>query len=119
VNIVQIGAVFGVVASTDAPANPLLLTAAVLLAEAMFAGLALAAADFSNSPEHAQYMATPVFLLATAAAVWSQATDTGLLPLGNASSTSGVGGEGWRGSLPVVASELGQLEGVDIWHRLL
>jgi ABC-2 type transport system permease protein len=77
VNIVQIGAVFGVVASTDAPANPVLLTAAVLLAEAMFAGLALATAGFSNSPEHAQYTATPIFLLATAVAVWSQATGVG------------------------------------------
>jgi ABC-2 type transport system permease protein len=77
VNIVQVGVVFGVLASTDAPADPLLLIVAVLLAEAMFAGLALATAGFSNSPEHAQYTTAPVFLVAGAAAMWFQATGIG------------------------------------------
>lgn len=77
VNVVQIGAVFGLLAANGAPANPLLLTVAVLLAEAMFAGLALATACFSNSPEHAQYTTMPVFLTAAAAGVWFQATEIG------------------------------------------
>lgn len=74
VNIVQVGVILGVLASTTAPANPPLLIVTVLLAEAMFTGLALATAGFSNSPEHAQYVTAPLFLLAGAAALWFQAT---------------------------------------------
>ena len=77
VNLVQIGVVFGILAATDTPANPLLLAVAVLLAEAMFTGLALATAGFTNSPEHAQYTTAPVFLATAAAAFWSQATGLG------------------------------------------
>lgn len=77
VNIVQVAVVYGMLASKNAPTNPLLLIAAVLLAETMFAGLALATAGFSNSPEHAQYMTTPIFLVATATAVWFQAPTLG------------------------------------------
>jgi ABC-2 type transport system permease protein len=77
VNIVQVAVVYGMLASKDAPADPLLLFLGVLLAETMFAGLALATAGFSNSPEHAQYMTTPIFLVATAAAVWFQAPTLG------------------------------------------
>ncbi|MBS2536059.1 ABC transporter permease [Catenulispora sp. NF23] len=77
VNIVQIGVVFAILAATDAPADPLLLAVAVILAEAMFTGLALATAGFTNSPEHAQYTTAPVFLVTLAAAVWFQVTSLG------------------------------------------
>ena len=73
VNIVQVAVVLGTLASADAPANPPLLIAAILIAEAMFAGLALATAGFSTSPEHAQYMTTPIFFTAIVAAILSQA----------------------------------------------
>ncbi|MEY9890478.1 ABC-2 type transport system permease protein [Catenulispora sp. MAP12-49] len=76
VNAVQLAIVLGALASADAPANPVLLIVAVLIAEAMFTGLALATAGFSTSPEHAQYTTMPVFLTATVAAVWFEATGT-------------------------------------------
>ena len=77
VNVVQIGVVLGMLASAGAPANPLLLVVAVMLTEAMFAGLALATAGFTNSPEHAQYTTAPLFMAAVAAAVWFQAPSLG------------------------------------------
>lgn len=77
VNLVQLGVIFGVLASTARPADPLLLVLAVLLAEAMFIAMALATAAFSNSPEHAQYTTTPLFVAATGAAVWFQAPSLG------------------------------------------
>lgn len=76
VNVVQLAIVLGVLASADAPADPLLLILAIVIAQAMFAGLALATAGLSTSPEHAQYTTMPVFLAATAAAIWFQATGT-------------------------------------------
>lgn len=76
VNTGQLAIVLGALASADAPANPLLLLLAIVIAQAMFAGLALATAGFSTSPEHAQYTTMPIFLSATAAAVWFQATGT-------------------------------------------
>jgi ABC-2 type transport system permease protein len=76
VNAVQLAVVLGVLASADAPANPLLLLLAIVIAQAMFAGLALATAGLSTSPEHAQYTTMPIFLAATAAAIWFQATGT-------------------------------------------
>jgi ABC-2 type transport system permease protein len=74
VNMVQIAIVLGVLASTDAPADLPLLIVAIAIAEAMFAGLALATAGFSASPEHAQYTTMPVFFVATGAAIWIQTT---------------------------------------------
>ncbi|GAA1960238.1 ABC transporter permease [Catenulispora subtropica] len=76
VNLVQLAIVLGVLAYADVPSNPLLLVAAIVIAQAMFAGLALATAGLSASPEHAQYTTAPIFLVATAAAVWFQATGT-------------------------------------------
>ncbi|GAA2023573.1 ABC transporter permease [Catenulispora yoronensis] len=77
VSMAQIGVVFGVLGSSDPPANPLLLIVAILLSEAMFASLALTTAGFSNSPEHAQYTTAPIFLVSTGAAVWFQAKSLG------------------------------------------
>jgi ABC-2 type transport system permease protein len=76
VNVVQLTIVLGVLASTDAPTNPLLLIPAIAITEAMFTGLALATAGFSTSPEHAQYTTMPILLVATASAIWYQATGT-------------------------------------------
>lgn len=77
VNVVQIAVVLGVLASSDAPANLPLLIVAIAIAEAMFAGLALATAGFSASPEHAQYTTMPVFFTAAGAAVWVQTSGAG------------------------------------------
>ena len=76
VNIVQVGVMLGVLASTTHPPIRLLLIVTVLLAEAMFTGLALATAGFSNSPEHAQYITTPLFLAGHRRSLWFQATGT-------------------------------------------
>lgn len=73
VNIAQIAIVLGVLASHGAPANPALLIAAIVIAEAMFTGLALATAGFTASPEQAQYTTIPIFFTALAAAILSQA----------------------------------------------
>lgn len=72
VNIVQIAIVLGVLASHGAPANPALLVVAIVIAEAMFTGLALATAGFTGSPEQAQYTTIPIFFTAVAAAILSQ-----------------------------------------------
>jgi ABC-2 type transport system permease protein len=77
VNVAQIAVVLGVLASTDAPADLPLLIVAIAIAEAMFAGLALATAGFSASPEHAQYTTMPVFFAATGAAIWVQTSGVG------------------------------------------
>jgi len=74
VNLAQIAIVLGMLASASGtPANPALLIAAIAIAEAMFTGLALGTAGFTASPEQAQYTTVPIFLTATAAAVWAQA----------------------------------------------
>ena len=73
VNIAQIAVVLGILASHGAPANPALLIAAIVIAEAMFTGLAFATAGFTASPEQAQYTTIPIFFAATAAAILSQA----------------------------------------------
>ena len=77
VNIAQIAIVLGILAAHGAPSNPVLLIAAIVIAEAMFTGLALATAGFTASPEQAQYTTIPIFFAATAAAVLSQAPGFG------------------------------------------
>ena len=59
-----------------APANPWLLVIVVLLAEAMFAGFALATSGVTNSPEHAQVTTLPLFFLAIGAPIWVAITGT-------------------------------------------
>lgn len=76
VNLLQLAIVLGALASAGAPADPLLLIVAIVIAQAMFAGLAVATAGFSSSPEHAQYTTMPIFLTATVVAVWFEATGT-------------------------------------------
>ena len=77
VNVLQIVIVLGILAPADAPADLPLLIVAIAIAEAMFAGLALATAGFSASPEHAQYTTMPVFFTATGAAIWVQTAGVG------------------------------------------
>ena len=98
VNAAQLAFVLGVLASSDAPANPLLLILAIVIAQAMFAGLAMATAGFSTSPEHAQYTTMPIFLAATAAAVWFQATGTdGLIAVKRALPGGALVATAWNG----------------------
>ena len=73
VNIAQIALVLAPLASHGAPADPALLIAAIVIAQAMFTGLALATAGFTASPEQAQYTTMPIFFTATAAAILGQA----------------------------------------------
>lgn len=73
VNLAQIAIALAILAFTGTPANPALLIVAIAIAEAMFTGLALATAGFTASPEQAQYTTMPIFLIATAAAIWAQA----------------------------------------------
>ncbi|HTJ69444.1 MAG TPA: ABC transporter permease [Actinospica sp.] len=73
VNIAQIAVALGILASQSAPANLPLVIAAIVLAEAMFTGLALATAGLTASPEQAQYTTIPIFFAALAGAILSQA----------------------------------------------
>ena len=74
VSLAQLAIVLGVLAVQVPPVHAGLLIVAVLLAEAMFAGLALATAGFSTSPEHAQYTTLPLFFLTLGVAIWFQLT---------------------------------------------
>ncbi|WP_423919510.1 ABC transporter permease [Frigoribacterium sp. 2-23] len=74
VSLAQLAIVLGVLAAQEPPVHAWLLIVAVLLAEAMFVGLALATAGFSTSPEHAQYTTLPLFFLTLGTAIWFQLT---------------------------------------------
>ncbi|PRY69485.1 ABC-2 type transport system permease protein [Glaciihabitans tibetensis] len=81
VSVIQIALVLSVLSfTTSAPENGLLLVLAVLLAEAMFVGFALATAGVTNSPEHAQVTTLPLFFLTLGAAYWTMYTGTEELP---------------------------------------
>lgn len=70
VSVAQLVIVLGVLALREPPVHPGLLIVAVLIAEAMFAGFALATAGFSTSPEHAQYTTMPLYLITLGVAIW-------------------------------------------------
>jgi len=74
VSVAQLVVVLGVLGVQRAPAHAGLLVVAVLIAEAMFVGAALATAGVTTSPEHAQYTTLPFFLLALGAGIWFQLT---------------------------------------------
>jgi ABC-2 type transport system permease protein len=74
VSVAQLAVVLGVLSTQAAPVHAWLLVVAVLIAEAMFVGLALATSAFSTSPEHAQYTTLPVFFLTLGVAIWFQVT---------------------------------------------
>lgn len=72
ISIVQVTAILVAlsVSTGPAPAQPLLVALGIVLAEIMFAGLALATAGVTNSPEHAQVTTLPVFFASMGAAFW-------------------------------------------------
>ena len=74
VTIAQLVVVVGVLAARDVPAHPVLVAVALLAAEAMFLGLALATSAVTTSAEHAQYTTLPVFFAAVGVVVWLQLT---------------------------------------------
>ena len=74
VSLAQLLIVLAVLSTRAAPEHVWLLVVAVLLAEAMFVGLALATAGFSTSPEHAQYTTLPLFFVTLGVAIWFQVT---------------------------------------------
>jgi ABC-2 type transport system permease protein len=77
VSVVQVALVLTVLSVTaGAPANAALLILAILLAEVMFAGFALATAGVTNSPEHAQVTTLPLFFLTVGIAMWVLFTGT-------------------------------------------
>jgi ABC-2 type transport system permease protein len=81
VSVVQIALVLAVLAFTSSmPENALLLVLAVLLAEAMFVGFALATAGITNSPEHAQVTTLPLFFITLGVAYWTMFTGMEDLP---------------------------------------
>lgn len=70
VSVAQLAIVLGVLSLREPPVHAALLVAAVVIAEAMFAGFALATAGFSTSPEHAQYTTMPLYLVTLGVAIW-------------------------------------------------
>ena len=81
VSIIQVVIVLGVLAVTAAPPDhPWLVALAVLAAEVMFAGFALATASVTNSPEHAQVTTLPIAAVTIGSAIW--VINTGLGELG-------------------------------------
>lgn len=72
ISIVQVGAILAILAATadDKPQSVWLVILGVLLAEVMFAGLALATAGITNSPEHAQVTTLPLFFAALGTSIW-------------------------------------------------
>jgi ABC-2 type transport system permease protein len=72
VSVVQVAVILVALAVTSgtAPTSPLLVALAVVLAEIMFAGLALATAGVTNSPEHAQVTTLPLFFASVGTAFW-------------------------------------------------
>jgi len=77
INIVQVAVVLTVLSITESvPENILLLALAVILAEVMFAGFALATAGITTSPEHAQVTTLPLFFITIGVAVWVLFTGT-------------------------------------------
>jgi ABC-2 type transport system permease protein len=101
-------AVLSVVA--DPPADPLLLSAAVLATVVMMIGLALATAGVTNSPEHAQVTTLPVLVGVLAIAGWVGFTGTEDLTLVKRLLPGGSAAElvvnAWNGTASVADSLL-------------
>jgi len=72
ISIVQVGAILAILAVTadEKPQSIALVILGVLLAEVMFAGLALATAGITNSPEHAQVTTLPLFFATLGVSMW-------------------------------------------------
>jgi ABC-2 type transport system permease protein len=78
VSVVQVAIVLTILGFTaeEPPADVGLVVLAVLLAEVMFTGFALATAGFTNSPEHAQVTTLPLFFVSLGVASWVVFTGT-------------------------------------------
>lgn len=72
VSLIQVTIVLVALAVTgdQAPEGVVLVIAGVVLTQIMFAGLALATAGVTDSPEHAQVTTLPVFLVTMGASFW-------------------------------------------------
>ncbi|MGV8884669.1 MAG: ABC transporter permease [Microbacteriaceae bacterium] len=78
VSVVQVGIVLAVLAATatQPPAHAWLLAIAVIAAEIMLTGFALATAGITNSPEHAQVTTLPLFFVVLGISFWVVFTGT-------------------------------------------
>jgi len=78
VSAIQVGIVLTVLALTSEapPVHAWLLVIAVIAAEVMFTGFALATAGVTNSPEHAQVTTLPLFFAVFGVALWVVFTGT-------------------------------------------
>ena len=72
VSLVQVAIILTVFAFTgdQSPQSVFIVVLGVIIAQVMFAGLALATAGVTDSPEHAQVTTLPVFLVTMGAAFW-------------------------------------------------
>ncbi|GAA1072058.1 ABC transporter permease [Nocardiopsis metallicus] len=109
VTVVQVAVVLAVLSVVaDAPADPLLLVAAVLTTMVMMLGFALATAGVTTSPEHAQVTTLPIMIGVLAVSGWVGFTGTEeltlvkrLLPGGSASE---LVVNAWNGGVPLADS---------------
>ncbi|ASU57701.1 ABC transporter permease [Nocardiopsis dassonvillei] len=109
VTLVQVAVILTVLAVVGgAPDNLLLLVAAVVATMVMMAGLGLATAGLTNSPDHAQVTTLPIMIGVLAVSGWVGFTGTEeltllkrLLPGGSASE---LVVNAWSGGVPVADS---------------
>jgi ABC-2 type transport system permease protein len=109
--IVQVGVLLVVFASVGrAPANPVLLVAALVVTLAMMLAFAIATAGVTNSPEHAQVTTLPLSLGVIAVASWVGITGTeSLAPLKRmlpGGSATELVVNAWNGGAPLADSML-------------
>jgi ABC-2 type transport system permease protein len=109
--IVQVGVLLVVFASVGrAPANPVLLVAALVATFVMMLAFAIATAGVTNSPEHAQVTALPLSLGVIAVASWVGITGTeSLAPLKRilpGGSATELVVNAWNGGAPLADSML-------------
>ena len=108
---VQVGVILIVFASVGgAPADALLLVAALVVTFAMMLALAIATAGVTNSPEHAQVTTLPLSLGVIAVASWVGITGTESLALLKRMLPGGSATElivnAWNGGVPLAESML-------------
>lgn len=109
--IVQVSVILVVFASVGrAPANAVLLAAAVVATLAMMLAFAIATAGVTNSPEHAQVTTLPLSLGVIAVASWVGITGTeSLAPLKRTlpgGSATELVVDAWNGGVPLADSML-------------
>ncbi|GAB7037708.1 MULTISPECIES: ABC transporter permease [Catenuloplanes] len=107
--LVQVGAVLGVFAAvTGGPADPVLLTGAILLAFLTMLALAMATAGLTGSPEQAQVTTLPISLTTIGVASWVGITGTEDLAALKRALPGGAAAEliinAWNGGVPLTGS---------------